>query len=113
MKMNVEIDNLTEPQVIALEDMFRTWIQLGKLGMSRYTAFYADGDGNFRPKITVNEKEPEFTNLINRDDLWKSIKIKVVTKTTGEEVWEGDSAYIIDFDDIAWALRKEKSEIKK
>ena len=55
--INVEISNITEAQAIALEDMFRTWVSLGNNGSSRWTCFYADGDGNFRPSIKVDGKD--------------------------------------------------------
>lgn len=90
MKLTVEIDNLTEPQAIALEDMFATWHSLGSMGSSRWTAFYADGDGNFHPKITVNGRKPQITDLISRDRVWP-------------KGHNGD--YKIDFDAIAWKLK--------
>ena len=85
--MTIEIDNLTTAQAIALEDMLATWAHLASLGSSRWTAFFADGDGNFQPKITVDGQRPEFTNLISN-----------------EERWDGEE-YRIDFDTIAWRLR--------
>ena len=59
ISMKIEIDNLTEAQAIALEDMLATWQWLGGNGASRWTAFYADGDGNFQPKITIDGRKPE------------------------------------------------------
>ncbi len=88
--MKIEIDNLTEPQRIALEDMLATWVMLGSHGSSRWTAFYADGDGNFRPKITVNGNAPKHTDLLTVAEKWK------------------DDEYRIDFDQIAWRIRGEK-----
>ena len=90
-KIAVEIDNLTEAQEIALNDLFATWVTLGSWGSSRWTAFFADGDGDFRPKVTVNGEKPKTTELIDRDKLW-----------------QGDE-YRIDFDAIGWALEA-KSE---
>jgi len=90
-KITVEIDNLTEAQEIALNDLFATWVTLGSWGSSRWTAFFADGDGDFRPKVTVNGEKPKTTELIDRDKLW-----------------QGDE-YRIDFDAIGWALEA-KSE---
>lgn len=90
----IEICNLTEPQVIALEDLLATWVQLGSHGASRWTAFYADGDGDFRPRITVNGETPKFTDLLPRNKFWPD-----------------QHEYRIDFDAIAWKLgeAKEKS----
>ena len=85
----IEIEGLTDAQKISLEDMLKTWEWLGDIGGSRWTGFYADGDGNFRPKIKIDGKKPEFTKLIDR-----------------EKLWDGDE-YKIDFDAIAWALHKD------
>lgn len=108
-KVVIEIGNLTEPQVIALEDMLATWVSLGHLGSSRWTAFYADGDGNFRPEISIDGKKPEKTKLMTQKELWCDIKVKVApTKENGlsETTWHSESeVYMIDFDDIAWRLR--------
>ena len=85
--INVEIENITDAQAIALEDMFRTWVNLGNLGSSRWTSFYADGDGNFRPKIKVDGKDAKFSDLIDeemRNKMWK------------------ENEYKIDFDMIGW-----------
>ena len=86
--MTIEINNLTPAQAIALEDMLATWAHLGSLGSSRWTAFFADGDGTFRPKIKVDGRKPEFTTLMKREEKWH-----------GEE-------YRIDFDTIAWRLHE-------
>lgn len=90
-KMVVEIDNITEPQAIALETLLRIWVVLGSQGASRWTAFYADGDGNFHPKITVNGKAPEATTLIDIKKCW-------------QQTSEGEM-FLIDFDSIAWVMR--------
>ena len=80
---------VTEAQAIALEDMFATMNSLGSMGASRYCAFYADGDGNFQPHITIDGRKPEKTPLLKTEDCWK----------------EGtDNMYRIDFDWIAWKL---------
>ena len=88
--INVEISNITEAQAIALEDMFRTWVSLGNNGSSRWTCFYADGDGNFRPSIKVDGKDAEYAEVIT-DELRKAL-------------WDSDE-YRIDFDSIAWKIR--------
>ena len=110
MKIDISIDNITEAQKIAIEDMLATWIQLGKLGSSRWTSFYADGDGNFRPDIKINDKQPEFTKLIDRDNFWKNIKIAEGklkdNKHKNDIKWYDAQSYMIDFDAIAWMLNK-------
>ena len=80
----VRISNLTEPQVQALESLFQQWVELGSMGASRWTAFYADGDGNFRPRITVNGHRPRFSPYLT--DAWKGHELR------------------IDFDSIAWKM---------
>lgn len=101
-KIVVEIDNLTEAQEVALNDLFATWQQLGGNGSSRWTAFYADGDGDFRPKITINGEKPKFTDLLPREQFWSE------DQTIALKFYMGD-AYKIDFDWIGWKL-SEKEE---
>ena len=84
------IGNLTVPQRIALEDMLATWVRLGRIGASRWTAFFADGDGDFRPSVLINGHFAQKTNLLSHSDRWNS-------PTEGE--------YRIDFDTVAWRLR--------
>jgi hypothetical protein len=38
--------------------------RLGGMGSSRWVHFYADGDGDFRPKFEWSEELPEETNPI-------------------------------------------------
>lgn len=94
-KIVVEIDNITEAQAIAIEDMLATWAGLGSAGSSRWTAFYADGDGNFQPKITVDGRPALFTELFPAEKFWKG-------------GYRGE--YRIDFDAIAWKLRERDGE---
>jgi hypothetical protein len=86
--IHIEISNLTEAQAIAIEDMLATWAMLGSQGSSRWTSFYADGDGNFRPKVLVNCQKAKQTELLTKEEKWKG------------------SEYRIDFDKIAWKLRE-------
>ena len=102
--LTITMENLTEAQEIALNDLFATWQQLGGVGSSRWTAFYADGDGDFRPKITINGEKPKFTDLIPRDDMWKSDEVVAM------RFYTGDDAYKIDFDWIGWALQRKEEE---
>jgi len=95
-KITVEIDNLTEAQEIALNDFFATWVTLGNWGSSRWTAFFADGDGDFRPKITINGEKPKYTDLVPREKFWPWGTHGEYLDTSGE--------YRIDFDSIGWAL---------
>lgn len=100
--ITIVIDNLTEPQAVAIEDMLAEWVRLGSWGASRWTAFFADGDGNFRPKITVDGRKPEFSELIpDRRDVWYQMPKEPRARKT--EPMQGE--YRIDFDMIAWRLR--------
>ena len=74
--MIIEIDNLTEAQKIAIEDMMYTWQMLGNIGSSRWTSFFSDGDGNFRPKITVDGNKPQSTDIIDEDKKWRICKVR-------------------------------------
>lgn len=80
------IKNLSIQQSMALEDMLATWQQLGSAGCSRWTSFFADGDGDFRPIISYNGHAPHKTDLLKEEDTWR-----------GNE-------YRIDFDSIGWKL---------
>jgi hypothetical protein len=113
--LNIEISNLTEAQAIALEDMFRQWTYLGNIGASRWTAFFADGDGNFRPHITVNGSEPQFTDKINTffgqdKNVWKTVQLPLPKRDNNKETeWRKEyEFYMIDFDTIAWKLRDDQ-----
>lgn len=91
-KITIEIDNLTEPQAIAIENLLANWRFMGSAGMSRWTSFYCDGDGDFKPKILIDGRKPEVSKIV--DD---------------KQFWQG-SEYRIDFDAIAWALRESKNQ---
>ena len=92
MELEVKLKNLTEAQAIALEDMFATWVELGNVGCSRWTSFYADGDGNFRPKVEVNGEEAKCApdNIISKEE-------------RGSVLWK-DKEYKIDFDFVSYKL---------
>ena len=92
--INVEISNITEAQAIALEDMFSTWIYLGKIGSSKWTCFYADGDGNFRPKIEVDGNEAQFAPT------------EIITNEIRKTLCNNDE-YRIDFDYISCKLNNQ------
>ena len=97
--LRIKIDNLTGPQAKSIEDLLHQWVALGNLGSSRWTAFFADGDGNFRPKINVNGTRPESSGK----GRWETVTFK-----------DGgaDEFYIIDFDWIAWAERPDETELE-
>ncbi len=78
---------VTPAQAVAIEDLLAQMNYLAGVGSSRWVAFFADGDGNFRPKATINGRKPEFTTLVPPGTFWKN----------GE--------YRVDFDWIALAMR--------
>ena len=93
--LTITMATLTEAQEIALNDLFATWQMLGGIGSSRWTGFYADGDGDFRPKITINGEKPKFTDLLPRDEMWKG---------------DRSNDYAIDFDWIGWKLQEKEDQ---
>ena len=94
--LHVQIENLTDAQAAAVEDMLATWVQLGGQGASRWTAFYADGDGNFHPTVIVNGRSPVLSPLITKEQRWHR-------PTMAHEM------YWMDFDLIAWKQRQDAS----
>ena len=109
-KITVEFDNLTEAQAITLETMFALWARLGRMGSSRWTAFMADGDGNFRPSVKVNGEDAKESKLVSLNDCIEPIKRIVRYNGDGQRLdepkWVTESeVYFIDFDKVAWKLR--------
>lgn len=97
--LRIRVDNITEAQALAIQDLLATWAYLGRVGSSRWTAFYADGDGNFRPRCFVNGENAKPCDIgTPPKDRWKRV--------------DGDEMYMLDFDPIAWALRKTDSKEK-
>lgn len=81
---------VTEPQALALQAMFEYMEMLGRLGSSRYVAFYADGDGDFRPKPEITFDQPVRPLT---DEMRKAAVV---------EDKYGDRKY--DYDPIGWML---------
>lgn len=100
-KMVVEFGDLTEAQALALEDLFALWNYMGSVGRSRWTAFFADGDGNFQPGITVDGRKPQRWNMPQEKKRWKRLMDVDDTRP------RPDDFYLIDFDAIAWTLHDE------
>ncbi|MCD6434904.1 MAG: hypothetical protein J7L15_00725 [Clostridiales bacterium] len=91
IKMTVEME-VTIPQALALQSMFKYWDFLSDVGGSREVAFYVDGDGNFHPKcfVSFDEDIPELTDKLEK---------LAIRKDNG-----GNRVY--DFDSIAWSIRE-------
>ncbi|MHA2065693.1 MAG: hypothetical protein ACXABY_15055 [Candidatus Thorarchaeota archaeon] len=54
-RLEIRIDGLDDVQAKELIRMFWLMNRLGQIGASRWLAFYADGDGSFRPHISIND----------------------------------------------------------
>jgi hypothetical protein len=105
-KMVIEIDNLTKAQRLAIEDLLATWQSLGNMGSSRWTAFFADGDGNFHPKVTVDGHKAEICKLSDPAARWRE---SAFATSDGGHI--STEMYMIDFDAFAWALHKEQEVV--
>lgn len=79
---------LTEAQRIAFEDMMACWNSLSSMGSSRFTKYYADGDGDFHPSVRINGQKPHSTKLLTNEERWP----------------ENGKEYQVDFDIIEWRL---------
>jgi hypothetical protein len=88
VSITVRFDNLTPAQAEAIESLFSVWVALGGVGSSRWTAFFADGDGNFHPRVSVNGKPAEHSRHVTESECWRG------------------SEYRMDYDRIAWRLRR-------
>ena len=110
----IKIDNLTDAQLEAIEDMLYQWQRLGSIGSSRWTCFFADGDGNFRPRITMDGHDVKPTEYIADHDKWKQLKmLQKPNLNNGMKVEEWrhlNECYMIDFDGIAWPMHAAQKE---
>ena len=98
MKITIEIDNITEAQRQAIEDMMALWQHLGEQGGSRWTAFFSDGNGGFCPEITVDGKPAErFTADIGVR--WGQVAFLTSDGHTLEEM------YLMDYDRVDRAIK--------
>lgn len=97
--MKIEINGLTEAQEIALKDFLAQWVFLGHTGMSRWTAFFADGDGNFHPEIKVDGETPIASDLYCLEDLWRKFQFCDCPE-------DSRKALFIDFDYYAVKMRQ-------
>ena len=91
IKMTIEVQ-VTKPQALALQAMFEYMTYLGAIGSSREVAFFADGDGGFRPNC-------EFVFSEDIPPLSDKLKKLAIAKNKGGNM-------LFDFDEIAWSLHK-------
>ncbi len=92
--MDIKIENLSEAQKIAIEDMLAIWIYCGGIGASRPVTFYVDGDGDFHPDILIDGQKPRRFKNPTKDAKVHTIDDKIPEHT----------GYFIDYDEIAWLL---------
>lgn len=91
LTLTVEME-VTPPQALALQAMFKYWNYLSHVGSSRNVAFRVDGDGNFHPKCTIyysGDPLPDLTEELE--------ELAVISDRGGNRVY--------DFDPIAWKIQ--------
>ena len=93
MKLSIEIDNITEAQALAIEDIFATWLFLKEKKMSMWTAIFADGTNDFQPNITVNGEEAK---KYMGDIGWRVGKIGFKQ----DDTYLDDEMYLMDYERI-------------
>ena len=83
--LTITIENVSQAQAIAFKKMFKYMETLGHIGSSRMCSYFADGDGEFHPKIKIDypEELPEVKDITG-------------IESTGD--------FVIDFDEIAWKI---------
>ena len=81
----ITIDNIQPHDAIALKKMFEHMQYLGVIGSSRTCAFFADGDGSFRPKVSFDYPItlPEVSDI---------------------DCVAENNRFVIDSDSIAWKI---------
>ena len=103
-RLVITIDNVSQADAIALIKMFKYMQYLGSVGSSRMCSIYADGDGEFHPKVSFNYPQ-ELPEVPEIDGIVKYVKETETTKghLKGNPISsEGDFA--IDSDSIAWKI---------
>jgi hypothetical protein len=93
MKLSIEIDNITEAQALAIEDILATWLFLKEKKMSMWTAMFADGTSDFQPNITVNGEEAK---KYMGDIGWRVGKIGFKQ----DDTYLDDEMYLMDYERI-------------
>jgi hypothetical protein len=102
-KMIITLENVDQAQAIALKKMFEYMEYLGNIGSSRLCSFFADGDGDFHPKVSIEYSEelpdvPEINGILTFEEINEAyVNNRKIINTC-----EGD--FVIDFDSIAWKI---------
>jgi hypothetical protein len=101
MKLNIEIDNVSEGQAKAIEDMLAVWLLLVEKQKGRWVSMYINGTAGFNPEVKINSKDPE-RFLEDIGPRWNKIN-----KDTEEE----DEVYFLDYERIEQLLEnKDKND---
>ena len=102
MKVNITIDNLTESQAIAIEELLAGWQLISDSNdITVWTGFFCDGKLDWKPKIKFNRRKPQ---RFMKDIGLRLGKVKFVTEN-------GDlpeDMYFIDFERVEKALENDQ-----
>jgi hypothetical protein len=91
--LTLNFKGLTEAQAITLVKMAKIMEYCGQIGASRTVSFFADGDGDFCPKVDYTTSDPlRFTEK------------KLVLDLEIMQAMENGSNFKLDYDDTAWQL---------
>jgi len=82
--LKVEISNIKAHHAVALIHFFKHMEYAGKIGTSRYYAFFADGDGDFHPRFN-GESNIELPEI--EYDIGKEIELYVHKISPYGDVW--------------------------
>jgi hypothetical protein len=105
MKLSIEIENITEAQAVAIEELLAVWNFLGKSrDISIWTGFWTDGKEDFHPEITVDGRSPERFML---DIGLREGKVKMLQNDNSEII---QRMYFCDYVSIEEALEKNKAD---
>lgn len=98
--MVITLENVLPADAIALKKMFEYMQTLGNIGSSRWCSFFADGDGSFRPEVTIDYPIdlPKIENITGEVTYNKESK-----HLEGYPV-SSDGDFAIDSDSIAWII---------
>ena len=88
--IKIEISNITNKQIKAMEYLFSKWQYDGQIGHSEWTAFFADGDGDFQPHIKIDGKGIDIAedNTSENDKFVKKIDIHKVDIQNNEYIYK-------------------------
>jgi len=72
--LKLKIKNLRKEQAVALVNMFQEMEKFGIQGHSAYIGFYADGDGNFHPKVkhSLRMSDKKLASYVNKTKIYEN-----------------------------------------